>query len=201
MKLGVLGGTFDPIHIGHLLIAQEALERVPLDRVIFVPARDPWLKGNRPITLAETRFEMVRLAIEENPAFQVSRVDLERSGPTYSVDTLRDVKAACPTDTQLYFIMGLDSLWDFPRWKDPAGILSLSRLLVFSRPGAKGAGLARVCREVPGLKERSTIFKEVVIDINSTELRERVKRGLTLRYWVPEPVARYIQAKGLYQED
>ncbi|MBM3190748.1 MAG: nicotinate (nicotinamide) nucleotide adenylyltransferase, partial [Chloroflexi bacterium] len=147
-RLGVLGGTFDPIHIGHLIVAEEARARLGLDRVLFVPANLSPLKAGSTFFSGEERYHMVRLAIEGNPHFAVSRVDLDRTGPSYTVDTLRAIQAEYGPSVQLYFIIGMDALETFAAWHRPEEIIRLTRLVVVSRPG-HGADWATLEAEVP----------------------------------------------------
>ena len=135
MRIGILGGTFDPIHLGHLLIAEESRITLGLERVLFVPAGRPWLKEGQPLTDAVHRVRMVELATASNPHFQVRRNEVERPGPSYTVDTLGELRAELDPDAELYFILGLDALESFHRWKEPERVLDLCRLVVVGRPG------------------------------------------------------------------
>jgi len=196
-RVGVFGGTFDPVHIGHLVIAEEARAAFGLARVIFVPARiSPHKLGVMPAS-GEDRYQMVRLAIAGNPAFWVSRVDLDRAGPSYTVDTLRALQAHVGAGVQLYFIMGADSLLAFRAWHQPREILQMTRLLVVSRPGY-APDLAALDRDLPGSAAATDLLDTVALDISATDLRARVKQGRPIRYQVPEAVERYIVQRGLY---
>lgn len=198
-RVGVFGGTFDPVHIGHLVIAEEARAALGLERVIFVPARiSPHKLGVRPAS-GEDRYQMVRLAVAGEPAFCVSRVDLDREGPSYTVDTLRTLQAHFGEGVQLYFIMGADSLQAFKAWHQPSEILRMTRLLVVSRPGY-ALDLAALDRDLPGLAAATDLLDTVSLDISATELRARVKQGRPIRYQVPEAVERYIAQRGLYTD-
>lgn len=202
VRVGVLGGTFDPIHIGHLVLAEQAREQLALGEVLFVPAGDPWRKAGRRITPAGDRVAMVELAIAGNPAFHVCRIEVERPGPSYSVETLARLAAERP-EAELYFILGEDALFDLPNWKDPAGIVSLARIAVAARgPGSRLDALPpeRLERLVPGLGARFVRVEMPAIGVSATDLRERVRRGATVRYLVPEAVERYIRERGLYRE-
>ena len=187
MRLGVFGGTFDPVHVGHLAVAHAALESVPLDRVLFVPARRSPLKERAPVAAAADRLEMLERAIADEPRFAVSRVELDREGPSYMVETLE--RLAGPDD--LFLILGSDAIADFPHWKDPERIAALATLTVTERPGApERIGDAPIIR-----------FDAPRLDISSRELRARAARGLSLRYLVPEPAWRHIEARGLYRAE
>ncbi|MEW6754839.1 MAG: nicotinate-nucleotide adenylyltransferase [Candidatus Latescibacterota bacterium] len=191
-RLGVIGGTFDPVHAGHLLLALSVLEVVGLDRVVFVPAADPPHKERRPdMASAEDRFAMVRLATERLPCFEVSRVEMERPGKSYTVDTLRHLHRLHP-HTQLYLIIGADNVAQLPTWHDPEAILELCTVVAGSRatPGPHGVD--------PALAERVMIVPTRQIDVSSTEIRERLAAGRPVSYLVPERVDAYIRSRRLY---
>ncbi|HET8568708.1 MAG TPA: nicotinate-nucleotide adenylyltransferase [Candidatus Limnocylindria bacterium] len=184
MRIGVFGGTFDPIHVGHLAIARAALESVPLERVVFVPARRSPLKDRGPYASEEDRLEMVRLATRDEPRFEVSTIELERAGPSYTVDTLEALAAS----GELFLILGSDAVLDLARWHRPDRIAELATILVAPRPGAPD----------PVTSARVRTFDAPCLDISSRELRARRMRGRSLRYLVPDPVWRHIEARGLY---
>ncbi len=196
-KLGVLGGTFDPPHYGHLALAETACVQLQLDRVLFVPAGQPPHKPGRPITPAHHRLAMVEAAIAGNPAFALSRVDLERAGPHYTVEMLTFLGWEYP-GVELYFLMGGDSLAEFLTWRDPAGVVRQARLAVMRRPGCE-PDLAALERAVPGIRERLVWLDVPCLDITASDLRRRVRQGLPLRYLVPPPVEAYIRARRLYE--
>ena len=196
MRIGVFGGTFDPIHFGHLAIAEEARDRLDLEEVCFVPAGDPWMKAEQELSLAYDRLNMVRMAVEDNPFFRVSTVELEASGPSYTIDTLKAIREEYGPEVTLFFIMGTDAFVRFEEWKDPKGILALATLAVVDRPGAttwtdevgeKLAGMGRVER-----------VRGVHLEISASEIRRRVAAAESIRYLAPAPVERYIYARGLY---
>jgi len=187
MRVGVFGGTFDPVHVGHLAIAHAALESVPLDRVLFVIAKRSPLKGRAPVAGEEDRLRMLELAIAGEPRFAVSRIELERDGPSYTVDTLERLAGA----DELFLILGSDAIADFPRWKDPERIGRLATLVVAERPGAP----ERV-GDAP-----TVAFDAPRLDISSRELRARAARGLSLRYLVPDAAWKHIEARGLYRAE
>jgi len=198
VRLGVLGGTFDPPHVGHLILAEEARTRLQLERVLFVPAGDPWRKAGQEITPIDHRLAMVRLMLASDPYFEVSTLEVERAGPSYTVDTLEALHEQHGPRLELYFIVGEDALRDLPYWKDPARILSLARLAVASRPGGSESAVVDLEAAVPGLSERIIPLPMPAIDISSTALRERARAGLGLRYLVPLAVEEYIRRHGLY---
>lgn len=196
-RLGVMGGTFDPIHIGHLAIADEARALLSLERVLFVPARVSPLKLENSCATGDDRFRMVEMAVADNNLFFPSRMELDRRGPSYTVDTLASLREAYGSDVELRFIMGMDSLETLPHWRRPGDIIRLARLVVVTRPGYQ-ADWAALERAVPGLSEATEVIDTLRLDISSTELRERVRRGMPIRYLVPAPVEAYIREHHLY---
>lgn len=196
-KVGVLGGTFDPIHYGHLVIAEEAYARLRLREVLIVPASIPPHKQHRRVTSAGHRVSMVRLAIASNPHFRLSTIDVERDGPSHTADTLALLRAE--TNAELYFIIGEDSLLELPRWHQPARILAQCRLVVMSRPGYPEPDLRVLASLNPEAVERGIVLRAPQLEISSSELQHRVAAGLPIKYQVPESVEEYISAHGLYQ--
>ena len=196
-RLGVFGGTFDPPHVGHLIVAAELRHALRLDRVLFVPAGCPPHKP-QPLSDDADRLAMVRLAIEGDPAFAVSTVDVDRGGPSYSVDLLTILRAEHPAAT-LVFLMGEDSLRDFPSWRRPGTIATIAELGVASRPGVE-ADLAAVERAVPETAGRIVLVPTPSIGVSSRDLRRRVVSGATIAHQVPMAVERYIHNRGLYQK-
>ena len=199
MNIGVFGGTFDPIHIGHLLIAEEARLRLGLSQVIFVPAGEPWLKEHRIISSGEHRLEMIRLAIAANPFFRASTVDLERPGPSYTVDTLTDLGRELGEEANFYFILGLDALVEFSTWREPERIVQVCHLVAARRPEARDLDLESLDRSIPGISHRVIILDNPLIDMSSSEIRERVAKGLPITDLVSDAVGRYIREQGLYK--
>ena len=190
-RLGVLGGTFDPPHLGHLLLAECAREALALDRVVFVPARVPPHKSGRRVTPAATRLALVRAALR-GTGFAVSTLELSRPGPSYTVDTLLALSRRHP-GAELFLVVGADSLLDLPHWREPGRIQELSSLAVAARPGVR---VSRVPRAVRG---RLTWLPNLPIGIASSDLRERVAQGRSIRFLVPDAVARLIARKRLYR--
>ena len=197
-RIGLLGGTFDPIHLGHLIVAEEARTRLALDRLLFVPSRHPWRKAGREIAHEADRLAMVRLAVEGNPHFEVSLVDLDRAGPSYSVDSVSDVRATLSPEAELYFILGYDALMDLPHWHAPAELARITRLVTVIRPGYE-LDWSPLEQAIPQAREAVTLLETPEIGISSTEVRQRVAAGRSIRYWVPDLVAEYIQQQGLYR--
>ena len=197
MRLGVIGGTFDPPHYGHLALAESALVQLGLARVLFVPAGEPPHKPAWPITAGHHRAAMVEMSIADNPAFALSRVDLDRPGPHYTVDTLTLLQRQQP-EADLYFLIGGDSLAQFITWRDPAGIVRQAWLAVMERPGYE-PHLEGLEQAVPGLRERLVWLDVPRLDISASDLRRRVRQGLPIRYLVPPPVEAYVRENGLYR--
>jgi nicotinate-nucleotide adenylyltransferase len=195
-RIAILGGTFDPIHNGHLAIAEEARVVLGFERVLFVPAARQPLKRGEHSAAPQQRLEMARLACDGNPAFEVSPIEVERAGPSYTVDTLEALHATDSGD--LHFIVGADAAADLYRWHAAGRIVALARIVVIGRPGF---ALDRVAlgHHLPGLEARLTLLEGPGLDIASSELRRRVAAGLPIRYQTPEPVVEYIARHGLYQ--
>ena len=194
MTRGIFGGTFDPIHTGHLIVARAALESLDLDEVLFVPAGRPWMKEADAVSPAEDRARMVELAVADDPQFRVSRVEIERPGETYTLDTLR---ALPPDDALPVLLLGADAFAGFPAWREPAEVARLARIAVLGRPGRDTAAIIdEVKAQVPNVD--AAPLDAPLIEISATAIRGRVRQGLPIRDLVPPPVARYIAAHGLY---
>lgn len=198
MNIGVLGGTFDPIHLGHLIVAEEVRARLNLAEVLFVPAGQPWLKMNSPILAAEHRVQMVRLAITAKPYFKLSTIEIERPGPTYTVDTIAELQGQLGAEDRLFFILGWDNLVQLPQWKEPSQLIKLCCLVVAPKPGYPPPDLKALEAIIPGLSQRVMLMDKPEIDISASVIRDRVARGLSIRHLVPEPVNRYIRQHRLY---
>ena len=181
--VGVFGGTFDPVHVGHLVIANAALDELGLGRVYFVPARRSPLKQDRPIASTDDRLGMLTAAIADEPRFRVSPVELHREGPSFTVDTLESLRG----EGELFLILGSDAYADFERWREPARIRELATIVLAARPGA------------PNAPQGVRMLDSPLMDISSRELRARAARGRSLRYLVPEAVLRYIEEHRLYR--
>jgi nicotinate-nucleotide adenylyltransferase len=196
-RVGVMGGTFDPIHLGHLVAAQEAASVLQLDRVLFIPVWQPPHKTDEPSASPEDRLCMVRLAVADNPIFEVSTIEVDHPGRSFTVDTLRRLVERYP-DSELNFILGMDSLAELPKWHDPAGILGLARIVALYRAGWKTVDLAVLARALPESEGRVSLVPMPELDIAATELRERVREHRPIRYLVPDAVASYIEEHKLY---
>jgi nicotinate-nucleotide adenylyltransferase len=200
MRLGILGGTFDPVHYGHLLAAEQCREACGLDRVWFVPAAIAPHKAQVAASPAADRIEMLRLAIGGQESFEVSTIETDRGNVSYTIDTLAAVRAAQP-DAELFLILGGDSLVDFPTWKDPAGICRLATLVAVGRPGVELPDAKQIAAQLPA--EAAPHIRLVVVptprvEISSSEIRLRVAQGRSIRYQTPRAVEEYIRAHGLY---
>ena len=198
MNIGVLGGTFDPVHIGHLVLAEEVRTRLNLTEILFVPAGQPWLKVDSPISPAEHRVEMVRLAIADKPYFKLSTMEIERAGPTYTVDTIAELKAQLGIGDELFFILGWDNLAKLPQWRQPSRLITMCHLVAVPRPDYPLPDLKALEASIPGLSQRVTLMDKPEIDISASAIRDRVAQGLSIRHLIPEPVERYIKEHKLY---
>jgi len=196
VNIGVLGGTFDPIHIGHLVVAEEARIKLGLGEVLFTPAGHPWLKQDRAITSAVHRVEMVRRAIADNPHFKLSTLEVERPGLSYTVDTLTILRKQLGREVRFFFILGRDTLAELPLWKEPQKVVELCRLVVPPRLGSRD--LKHLETALPGLMEKVIQLDMPVIGISSSEIRQRIAQGLPIRYLVPAEVERYITEHSIY---
>jgi len=196
---GILGGTFDPVHRGHLEIAQRAKEAAGLARIVFVPAGQPRLKPSEPSASAADRLNMLRLAVDGMPGFEVSDMELSRPGQTRTIDTLRDFRAAMGADEELFFILGLDVLAGFDEWIDPEGVAAAARLLAVSRPGYAGFDWEEFYRRCPYAVGRVECIHSAAIDISASELRRRLADGMPVGGLLPAAVERYIRERGLYK--
>ena len=199
MKVGIMGGTFDPIHIAHLIIAEEARTRLALDRVIFIPAGEPWMKPERSVSKAGQRVEMVKLAISSNQFFSLSLNEIERPGPTYTVDTLEQLLGELGYDTQLFLLLGWDSVAEMTAWKAPYRVSKMATVVAFPRPGFHKPEIAVLERAMPGIAERMVFLDAPYLEISSTGLRKRIAEGGSVRYLVPDSVGQYITENRLYK--
>ncbi len=199
MRLGILGGTFDPPHIGHLILAHCAYAQLKLDRVLFLPAGDPWRKSDRAITTARHRVEMVRLAVGGDSRFVLDEREVRRGGPSYTVDSLRELRAELGETVELCLLLGQDALDDLPNWHEPRAILSLARLAVAPRPEtpalAPPEGGAATNLDLPPCDRIEMPF----VGISASDLRARAARGESLRYLTPDAVDAYVREHQLYR--
>jgi nicotinate-nucleotide adenylyltransferase len=190
-RIGVMGGTFDPIHHGHLVAASEVAHFFALDEVVFVPTGEPYEKGERGVSAAEDRYLMTVIATASNPRFSVSRVDIDRPGPTYTIDTLRDLREIHGPDAELFFITGADALAKMMSWRDVDELLLLAHFVGCTRPGHQLSG--------DGLPDgRVSLIEIPALAISSTECRDRVEAGKPIWYLVPDGIVQYIAKRKLY---
>ncbi len=198
MNIGVLGGTFDPIHNGHLIVAEETKVRLNLAEILFVPAGLPWLRMNSSILAAEHRVQMVRLAIGDKPYFKLSTMEIERAGPSYTVDTIAELRGQLGAGSELFFILGWDCLAELPKWREPERLIKMCYLVAVPRVGCSLPDLKSMEAVIPGLADRVILLDTPEVDITASVIRNRVARGLSIDHLVPEPVDRYIREQGLY---
>lgn len=192
-RVGIYGGTFDPIHFGHLLVGQEVFLQCGLDHLVFMPSGIPPHKAYEGLATADDRAEMVRLALDGHNQFTVSSFELERSGKSYTVETLRTLHRQMEDDGELFLIIGADNAVDMRSWYEPEHVLDLAHVLVAERPGFDRSQID------PVLKAKMQFVKTPLLEISSTVIRERVRAKLPIRYWVPDAVADYIFTHQLYQ--
>ena len=191
-----MGGTFDPVHHGHLVTAEEAFWQFRLDEVLFVPTGQPWMKDHPDVSPAEDRYLMTVIATSPNPHFRVSRLEIDRPGPTYAVDTLRSLREEYGADTELFFITGADAIVEIFQWKDPEEVLSLAHFIAATRPGYD---ISVFEAEASTRHPKVTVMTIPALAISSTDIRSRVEAGRRIRYLVPEGVRAYIDRGGLYR--
>lgn len=198
-RIGIYGGTFDPIHIGHLAIAEEAGHALDLAEVLFVPAARQPLKGEAQGASAAQRLVMTRLACVGNPRFRVSDIELRRPPPSYTIDTLLALRAEVGPAASLVFILGADAARDLPRWHRAAEIMGLARLAIVGRPGVE-LSMERLEAALPGVAARCDLIDGPRLEVSSSDLRERLASGRPARYQIPDPVLAYIAEQRLYTE-
>ena len=196
MRIGVFGCTFDPIHMGHLIVAEDARAALELDKVLFVPAGQPWFKSYRQITEMHHRLEMVRLAVEGNSYFDVTDIEIRRSGPSYTVDTLAELRARY-TDAEFIVILGVDALREIDRWHQPRVLFELANVVGMARPGSS-LDPSVLNAAIPGASSRMRLLDSALIEISGTDIRQRAADGRSIRYRVPAKVERYIRENNLY---
>jgi nicotinate-nucleotide adenylyltransferase len=198
VRIGLLGGTFDPPHIGHLILGEYAVDALKLTRLLYIPAADPPHKRGAPKTPAAQRTAMLQAAIADNPRFELSRIDLDREGPHYSLETVQIAQAQYP-EAELYFVMGGDSLRDLLSWHRPADLIRFCRLAVMRRPGADAYPEMHEAA-LPGLAQRVIMIDAPRLEISSTEIGRRLTAGQSVRYLVPDAVLAYIREHELYRK-
>jgi nicotinate-nucleotide adenylyltransferase len=198
-RIGILGGTFDPIHYGHLAIAEDVWAALHLDEVLLVPAGEPPHKRGRPISPVADRVAMVEAAIADNPHFRLSRVEVDRPGPSYSVDTVGLLRQQLGPEAQLFFIVGGDALADLPSWREPAVLAERCQIVAVHRPGWQPGDLAPLEAAIPGACQRIIHLPVVQLDLAASDIRRRVATDQPITYLVPPAVRRYIESHHLYR--
>lgn len=198
MKIGVFGGTFDPIHNGHLAIAEETRNRLGVAEILFVPAGSPWQKADLPISAVEQRVEMVRLAIADRPYCKLSTAEIDRPGPSYTVDTIAELLSQYGAGAEFFFILGWDSLAEFPQWREPSRLVKMCYLVAVPRPGYLPPDLDSLEAAIPGISQRVVLLDKPQLDISATAIRQRIAMGDSIAHLVPGAVERYIKEHRLY---
>jgi nicotinate-nucleotide adenylyltransferase len=199
MRAGVFGGTFDPIHLGHLAAARSIRTTLKLDKVIFVPAGQPWMKAGTPVSPVKDRVEMVRLAVARRKGFELSTIEADRLGPSYSVDTVEALLRQLGSGSDLFFLLGSDALLDVPKWKGPHHLIQLCQLVAFARPGFGLPVMGGLEAAVPGVSQRVVFVEVPQRDVRATDIRQRIAEGRSIQRLVPRSVERYILEHGLYR--
>ena len=197
LRVGILGGSFDPVHIGHLILAEEARDQLDLSIIYFVPAGDPPHKRDRRLAPVDDRLRMVELAVADNACFYPSRVDADRPGPHYTIDMVHILQGQLPPGSELFFLMGFDSLVDLPKWHEPAKLIAACHLVALTRHDIE-LDWGPLEAALPGIHERVTILDMPELEIASHQIQERVRSGRSIRYLVPDAAREYIAARGLY---
>jgi nicotinate-nucleotide adenylyltransferase len=200
MRIGILGGTFDPVHLGHLIVAEEVRIKLGLSKILFIPAGQPWLKPNHSISPATHRVEMVRRAITSNPYFELCTLEMERSGPSYTVDTIAALRDQLGAQS-FFFILGSDTLTELHLWKEPAKLAQMCQIVVVPRVGLSLPDLNSLEASIPGVIDRIIQADVPIIDISSSDIRRHVAQGRSIHYLVPDEVERYIAEQKLYRHD
>jgi nicotinate-nucleotide adenylyltransferase len=199
MRVGIFGGTFDPIHLGHLAVARSIQSSLGLDNVVFVPAGQPWLKADTPVSRVEDRVQMLRLALARRRALELSTIEADRPGPSYTVDTMETLQRQLGSDADFFFLLGSDALMDIAKWKEPQRLIQLCQLVAFARPGFGLPTMEALEVAVPGISMR-VVFAEVPqVNIRATDIRRRIAEGRSIQRLVPRAVERYILEHGLYK--
>ena len=200
MKTGMFGGTFDPVHLGHLSIAEEAMTSQGLSKVLMIPAGQPAIKANDDVTPAKHRLAMLQLAVEGRTGLRVSEMEIERPGPSYTVDTIAQQRKSSGADSDLYFIVGWDSLLQLPEWREPSRIIEMCRLIAVPRPGYRRPDMKMLEEKIPGITQRTALLDKPLIDVSASAIRKMVAEGEPVDRFVPASVVEYIEKFNLYRE-
>jgi nicotinate-nucleotide adenylyltransferase len=199
MRVGIFGGTFDPIHLGHLAVARSIQSSLGLDNVIFIPAGQPWLKADTPVSRVKDRVQMLRLALARRRAFELSTIEADRPGPSYTVDTMETLQRQLGSDADLFFLLGSDALMDIAKWKEPQRLMKLCQLVAFARPGFGLPAIEALEAAVPGVSQRVVFVEVPQVNVRATDIRRRAAEGRSIQRLVPRAVERYILEYGLYK--
>jgi nicotinate-nucleotide adenylyltransferase len=200
LRLGIMGGTFDPVHFGHLVTAEEALVQFNLDKVVFMPTGQPVRKTHRSVSSAEDRYLMTVIATASNPDFEVSRLEIDRPGDTYTVDTMLQLREIHGPRAEIFFISGADAVREILTWKDAARVAELCTFIAATRPGYEVASIPRELAEIAGFTPRLETMEVPALAISSSDIRARVAARRPVRYLLPESVAAYVEKNGLYRD-
>lgn len=198
LKIGIMGGTFDPVHCGHLIVAEEARTQLKLDQVLFVPAGQPWLKAVQEVTPAYHRLAMVELAVEDEPSFCPSDMEVIRAGPSYTVDTLLELRHRMGTRAIVYLILGMDAISEIHKWSRPRKLFDMATLVAVPRPGYQGFDLRNLDDIYPGASNRVLVLNSALIAITGVEIRQRVAKGQSIKGLTPVSVEAYVHKHKLY---
>ena len=198
MRIGIFGGTFDPIHNGHLAVAEYVRAEMSLDQMLFIPAGRPWFKEGQTVTDATRRLEMTRLAVADNPHFAVSDMEVRRNGPTYTSDTLTELRREKGEGVEFYLILGIDALNELHRWRKPCDVLDVATLVGVTRPGAETVDRATLDSIRVGASDEVVIVDGPLIDISAADIRRRISEGLSVRGIIPQAVEDYARRHVLY---
>ncbi len=199
MRLGIFGGTFDPIHNGHLLVAEHVRMEIELISVLFMPAGDPWFKANQNLTDVQHRLEMTRLATADNPHFAVSDMEVRRNGPTYTVDTLRELRGEMGGGVEFYVILGIDALNEFHRWRRPCEVLDVATVVGVVRAGVGEVDRAALESIRDGASDEVVMVDGPLVDVSAAAVRQRMAEGLSVEVLIPRAVEDYAKQHGLYR--
>lgn len=199
-RIGVFGGTFDPVHIGHLAAAEDAAFLLGLEQILFIPNRIPPHKQQQAVTAVVDRVAMLRVAIEDDPLFQISTIELERQGPSFTLDTLRELKHRLDPNVDLSFLTGCDSLMQLHTWHEPDRLLEEFSVVILDRPTEHSVDWPAVEVHFPHIRTQVTVVHVIQLEISSSDIRQRVATGRPIRYYVPPAVEQYIRRKALYRE-
>jgi nicotinate-nucleotide adenylyltransferase len=200
MKTGVLGGTFDPVHMGHLAIAEEAMVSQGLSQVLMILAGQPAFKSNEKVTPAEHRLAMLRLAVEGRTNLDVSEIEIERPGPSYTVDTIAQLRKSSGAYNDLYFIVGWDSLLQLHEWREPSRIVEMCKLIAVPRPGYRRPDMKMLEEKIPGITQRTALLDKPMIDVSASAIRKMIAEGEPVDRFVPASVVEYIKKFNLYRD-